>query len=145
MRTPTELEKSWIAGFFDGEGSVSIFKILRSNGRYTEYKMTVSIAQKNKIPLEFIQEIYGGNLSQDKSNGCWHWTRSAQQAKVFLESIRPYLRYKADQVDVALTFQNRKQQSKLCRAAKFIDEREMFKRLNENDRILIRDLKLVVS
>lgn len=143
MRTPTETELAWLAGFFDGEGCVSIFKIPRLEGKYIEYKMTVSISQKDKRPLEAIRGWFGGNVTLNQSSGVWKWTRSAQQARIFLEAVRPYLKLKHEQVDVALAFQERKKESKKLRSASFVLEREAFRELNEADRILIKDLKVV--
>lgn len=51
----------WVAGFFDGEGSVSA--ILDSGKDIDNVKLTVTISQKNKFILLLIMMKYAGNLS----------------------------------------------------------------------------------
>ena len=84
---------SWFAGFWEGEGS------LTKNGR-------VSICQKDKTPLEFIQSKLGGslNLRQRKSNfpphnPIWVWYVSLRRDVIKVaESMFPYLKFRQKKV-----------------------------------------------
>jgi len=59
-KIPTLAEKSYIAGFFDGEGSISI---VRSGSTLS---LQIQINQMDIKPLEYIQSFYGGNINRFK-------------------------------------------------------------------------------
>ena len=102
-------ENAYYAGFFDGEGSVSICK-------HYENKKTlitvVSISQVDPRPLQRLKEKYGGCLmllktKPVKNNGTskpiWKWQVTNRQIEQFLQDIYPYLIVKKDEVDLALS------------------------------------------
>lgn len=135
------MQDAWTAGFFDGEGCVFISKISRNGGKYTEYKMRASISQKSRVPLEAIQEMYGGTISPHPSG--WQWQCSSQVAASFLRQIQPHLKLKREQVELALKFQDRKEVTRKIRSAKFVDERLAAAIKNEADLLQLRELKAV--
>lgn len=137
----TSMQDAWAAGFFDGEGCVFISKQVRSEGKYTEYKMRVSISQKSKTPLELIKQLYGGTISPHPSG--WQWQCGSQIGASFLRAIEPYLICKNDQVRLALEFQDRKDITRKIRAAKFVTERLDAAIKNEADLLRLRELKVV--
>ena len=102
-------ENAYYAGFFDGEGSVSIC-------RHYENKKTlvtiVSISQVDPRPLHRLKEKYGGSLMLLKnkpakaggtSKPIWRWQVSNRQIEPFLQDIYPYLVVKKDEVELALS------------------------------------------
>lgn len=99
---PTPEDFAWAAGFFDAEGSVSIY--VRPERSY----MRVTVAQKDRRPLEQLKAWFGGSLGDPRPSGVSNWTVQSQQAATFLRSVRPYLRVKHEQADVALEFQARR-------------------------------------
>jgi len=98
----------YAAGFFDGEGSINITK--GTNGKGTEYfVLEASVSQVDPRPLEFLQEIWGGNLRAVNANNerCrpFHrWGIRSQMAENFIRDIRPYLKVKDIEADIALNF-----------------------------------------
>lgn len=103
----TEVEKAYIAGFLDGEGSVGIYKSRRT------FVLAVSFAQKNPAILLWIQSIYGGTLVSQKPEHSGFAAAdivfqlrytSRSDVIVLLRSLRPYIRVKKDQVDAVFDF-----------------------------------------
>lgn len=101
----------YLAGFFDGEGTLGIYG---STPRV--YQLQVSIRQ-NESPeaarlLVWLQERYGGSVTRADKEYCANpqmaWSIRGTRAVPFLRDIRPHLGLKAEQVDVALDFQARK-------------------------------------
>ena len=96
----------WCAGFFDGEGSVSIVK---SNGG-ASFALHVTITQNVREVLERIETRFGGTIHLKHDNGLatgpvWEWFGCGATAVPLLTSIQPFLLRKRDEVDVALEFQ----------------------------------------
>ena len=88
------ITKAYFAGFFDGDGSVTICK---REGRKTNHSAThymlVQITNFVKEPLELVSEIFGGSfhpVKTDKSSA-WKWSLTGEKARIFLENIYPYL------------------------------------------------------
>ena len=107
-----ETTKSYIAGIYDGEGSMYIGLQSRS-GRVPTHFLEISIANTDKPLLDWVQSVCGGRVSKKGTvkNGHtkpgWTWKASSRQAALFLSCLRPYLRVKASQADVAINFQER--------------------------------------
>ena len=84
----------YFAGFFDGEGHVSIGK---------SGSVKCGLTQNNPTILHVVQNEYGGNVrSKGNTNGHNWLLASAGDVIDFLEDIRPYLVVKAEEVDVAI-------------------------------------------
>src|SRR5437773_8720684 len=76
----------YLAGFFDGEGSVYIAH------RHVKLDVAMTVANTNPEPLELIQEAYGGGLSirnraNEKHKAVWVWTLRGDRAVALLEAI----------------------------------------------------------
>lgn len=107
-----DIDIAYIAGFFDGEGSIFISKSRK------QYFLTVSISNTDKSVLESIQRIMGGSLSKspDKRENCSHLFRLrlyCDEAKKFLEKILPYLKIKKEQAKLSIEFQSKMKKGKL--------------------------------
>ena len=97
----------WTAGFFDGEGMVAISRLL-GNGTF---RLLVEIVQVQSPPvqpvfsmlLEFGGSIYSVPLSPGRQPK-WRWQIGGRDAALFLRTIRPYLKFKREEVDIALEF-----------------------------------------
>lgn len=100
-----KIKLSYIAGFFDGEGSINI--LTRKRPQNTEYTLTVAIGQKDGETLDWIKENFGGNVYLVKRDGTFFWTITHQNAIRFLKEIYPHLRYKKPQAKVAIEFYER--------------------------------------
>lgn len=93
------------AGFFDGEGSIGIYK----NGSsvwHLRTQVTQNISVESTLLFEELRSLYGGNLAQMKSaiyqrGAAYNWQLNGANAVAFLDIIRPHLRLKAEQADIA--------------------------------------------
>lgn len=102
----TSLECAWAAGFFEGEGSVSVGST--GAGR-TVTRIHVEVAQVDRSPLEWLAARWGGNVydCQPKSHRgrpFHRWVLNVPATKVFLADIRPFVvRERVQQrIDIAL-------------------------------------------
>ena len=105
----TETEKAYLAGFIDGEGCIMIHRGKQRNGA-PRHQLRLDIAQANKNFIESLQKTMGlGAVSLVKRRSrnrapCYHWVLHDRQAEELLKAVRPYLRIKGDQADIAFKF-----------------------------------------
>lgn len=99
----------WAAGFFDGEGSISI------NRPY--YALVVGISSSCHSVLEIFHQRYKGYLNRTNTAGrvilegkykskvdCYQFIFDYDSASVFLREILPYVKVKKAQVELALEY-----------------------------------------
>lgn len=100
-RTLSPTDAAYIAGFFDGEGSVILFK------KRQTIQLVCSVTNTHRGVLEWLAETTGvggvmvGHAATDKWRATWVWHCYFDAAKSFLEQIRPYLVIKGEQADLA--------------------------------------------
>ncbi len=135
---------AYIAGFFDGEGSITIHENCRPSprGKSPNHTLQISIGNTDPTILVLIHKQFGGSFSERKVTKPNHrrffqWTVRAAAAKPFLEAIEPFVVMKKKQVQTALEFQNAK---RLCRGQgnKYVTPEELSSR--ECHRSTIRNL-----
>lgn len=87
----TNEELAWAAGFFDGEGYISI--VARNtkihNRHYHHQYIRLGINHVDPRPLQRFQQLFGGKLVNSinvKGNRKprWQWKLSCEQAKQFI-------------------------------------------------------------
>lgn len=105
----TETELAYIAGFFDGEGSINIRRRKRS-GR-TNYSLSISMTQTNELVLcEMADILEVGSVRKMKTHkskkDAWRWDAGNGAAYKVLLKILPYLRVKNLEAEHALRFHN---------------------------------------
>ena len=100
--SPTDA--AWIAGFFDGEGCITV-NLRQSSAP----QLKISISQKFPRPLERIRDILGYGVIRERTVKK-KFTKNSfsiegkEKMKHFLETIRPYSCNKFSQIEVALEF-----------------------------------------
>jgi len=102
----TEFDKVYTAGFFDGDGCVSILKHNR-DGASTIYSLHVSIRQKRRTHLDKLREKWDflGSIHENRYKyRTYEWVIRSAKAEKFLRSILPYAQIKKDQIEIALEF-----------------------------------------
>jgi hypothetical protein len=94
---------AYIAGFFDGEGCVQVRK------RGNRWEAMLRFINTSYPIMRWIADVTGGSLSTRKSYGpnrrrsfevCLQHTQAEHWARL----LRPYLRIKADEIDLLLEF-----------------------------------------
>ena len=92
---PTEL--AYLAGFFDGEGSVGI---------YTR-KYTANVTNCDPRILLRYQTLWGGSIHKAKRREFtvkdkYQWQMYGQKSRLFLEAVLPYVITKKVQIEIYL-------------------------------------------
>lgn len=114
---PVVYNLPWLAGFFDGEGSVGIYaRNWDRDKKFQYFVLVVSLAQSGEIGrkvLESCAKQYGGTVYKQKTDKAqtlnkvmWKWNVSAEKAKIFLEAIHEFSVIKHTQIMYALNFQS---------------------------------------
>ncbi len=89
-----DLTKAYWAGFFDGEGSVGIYK---SKTHY-QWRATISQNTPHTRVLRDIRDTYGGSVSRSKTRPIECLQLSTLKAYAFLRDILPYCTIKNKQI-----------------------------------------------
>lgn len=97
---------SYIAGFFDGEGSIGIYRG-SAGGRTLRVQLTQTITPQSTALLTLCRARWGGSMCEFNKalrRSAWNYQVSAGRGVILLREIRPWLRLKADQADIALAW-----------------------------------------
>lgn len=102
--TIPETYKAWLAGFFDGEGSISL--LMRSQSELRVPRAVLS--QKNALEvMNEIQRNYGGNIYFREKDRMHQWyVGNRTDLKKFLLDVIPYLKIKKAKAEIALAICN---------------------------------------
>lgn len=96
-----DVDKPYVAGFFDGEGSIQITPPRKTKG----FPLHVSVAQSERSTLDWLRETWGGSVGPHGRTGVFVWRIHTAAAGQFLMDIEPYLRIKRQQAHLAIAFQ----------------------------------------
>jgi hypothetical protein len=105
------LSNDYIAGFFDADGSVGIYKRQAKNAG--AYQVCIAIANSGyhgRIICNELVERFGGTVTTQKAKKSTHrdtfWFRmnGMEKVKIFLQEISPHLIIKKDQALACLEF-----------------------------------------
>jgi hypothetical protein len=95
------VDLAYLAGFFDGEGCIGLYTTNRGRG---SVRLAVQIFQNHgRAQDELMQEIqarWGGTLHDRGTGFLYH--ANGERGIQMLTDLRPHLRIKAEQADVAL-------------------------------------------
>lgn len=103
--SPTDA--AYLAGFWDGEGSI----ILVWRGDHVG--LTASVVNTDKGVMDWIAQVTGMSvvhcrkIRSDKHRQAFGWAIHAEAAESLIRQLRPYLRVKAAQADLAIETQER--------------------------------------
>lgn len=109
------LSSQYLAGLFDGEGSVGIY-LANGTTPYMKIQITQSKTRESMTVLGELCKRFGGTLPpQPSSSGRLkvNWQISSKRAAVFLSKVLPHLRLKKEQAKIALAWQNTRPQKRL--------------------------------
>jgi hypothetical protein len=106
----SETDLAYLAGLIDGEGCIRIkkAKAYRCQGRRTpSYTPAIHVRMVDEPAIAFLEETLGGWTYKEKPHSrggrpLFCWQASGNVAAGVLRALRPYLRIKGEQADVAL-------------------------------------------
>lgn len=113
MRRLSELQKSYLAGFIDGEGCITISKKKDHSGMRFGYcfRPHVNVANSNEASLNRLVQWTGlGNVSHSSQShrknrkDKFQWQLWSQQARQVIEAVLPFLYIKKQQAVILLKF-----------------------------------------
>lgn len=111
------VELAYLAGLFDGEGCINIYRIQTIKGfekrKYPRFELSATLYNTHKATIDYFHNLVGGYCkTYNRHNIKWKLgygvKLSSNQALVFIELIQPYLKIKAKQAEIAIEFQTRK-------------------------------------
>ena|SRR2546428_593160 len=91
----------YIAGLFDGEGSISLSYSLSGGSPYRRTKtfnLRISLSQKNTTVLYALKRVFGGFITNIQ------WVTTSRNAEQVLKLLLPYLRLKRRLALLALEY-----------------------------------------
>lgn len=99
---------AWAAGFFDGDGYVTIQV---RGGKYKGHYLVAGVNHVAEAPIHELIRLYGGKFRKQKTvvgnrKRRVEWKLTCSAAKKFLEAISPYLVNKKEVVKKALEVQS---------------------------------------
>ena len=80
---------AWAAGFFDGEGSITLTV---SEGKYI--RLEVACSQKVQLPLALFERMFGGSVygyTPKHGEICFVWKIYGAKGVEFLKELYPYM------------------------------------------------------
>lgn len=116
MYTQKDLELAWIAGFMDGEGTITIKKYARYKNqsiRYQAYVCCVQATEDNENAmkaLQLLQKHFGGSLyaqskhKDTKSRDSSQWLLVSSSAVECVKQLLPYLIVKKKQAELLIEY-----------------------------------------
>lgn len=116
-RLQQAVDLAWAAGFFDGEGSISLRLTSRYQSGERKHSVTLEcrVAQVDREPLEKLLELFGGRIARMSRTNPKHkpvnvWVITARHAALFLQRIKPYSARPRvrERIELAIQFQEQK-------------------------------------
>lgn len=101
----------YAAGFFDGEGHVSICVAHSKQWKRKYYALHVVVVNTNLEVLLRLRDQFGGSIAPKKLYAAHHkpsyrWRICSRQGLAFLEVVLPFLVVKKKEAEVAIEFQS---------------------------------------
>jgi hypothetical protein len=106
------VELAWLAGFFDGEGCISIRHAKRPANRSAWFVLQVSITNTHRNSLQRIKDLFGFGTLHERANvpqnrkTIYTYMLGGRQAECALLTLLPYLFVKREQAKMALEFRS---------------------------------------
>ena len=137
---------SYIAGFFDGEGSAMILTIKRIKEENFRFRPVIKISQKNPLILKLIRDKLGFGTVLEHHNACLLQINGNQKILRFIKTIGQFVVLKKEQLNlieklIKIQYKKNKpyNQNELI---KIIDIRDAVHKLNAQNR---KNIKLKYS
>ncbi len=126
-------KKAYVAGIFDGEGSVSLRKNKRKNRKHCSYFIDVAIWNSSEELINEVKSLYGGFKStridkKGRRKVYYAWRAASNIAMSFLRDVYPFLIVKKERAEIAMEFQDMIQREKQSRSKKSLSDQELEER-----------------
>lgn len=151
MKSLTNTQKAYIAGFLDGDGSVYV-KLKKNNTYKYGYQIASYITfyqQERHIKfLEWIKNIIGTGYLRLRTDGVAEYTIGDEKSLIsFAKAITPFSKLKSKQLKLLLSVLNKKQKVKsvknfisLCRLVDRFENLNYSKKRTQNTKQVLDNL-----
>uniref|UniRef100_A0A6M3MB58 Putative homing endonuclease n=1 Tax=viral metagenome TaxID=1070528 RepID=A0A6M3MB58_9ZZZZ len=127
---PDETVNAWLAGFIDGDGSITISEKHNQSKRQLSpyFELRVSITNISKAILLLVNAYFGGSVSSGwdspdaRKHRVYSWTIQGNMARGLLKDILPYLKLKRPQAEVGIRLQDTILKSKSMHVGMKLDD-----------------------
>ena len=106
----------YVAGLFDGEGSIVIGvskPSFKRDNKVPCHWLQVGITNTNRELIDWLYNTFGGHISDNShapsrkfQRACWQWRVMSIEGVFFLKLIQPYTKIKKRQIELAKEFQD---------------------------------------
>ena len=127
-----EATKAYVAGFFDGEGTIGVRTRKRPyNTTNPNHQMFISCSNTNEEVIRYLHKLFNGSFficydARGKRRTCYRWGLTSRKVKQFLESIYPYLVVKKEEAAVAIALANTFEHEGYVIPAEVIEKRNLY-------------------
>lgn len=115
MTKRDQLDLAYLAGVFDGEGSISVARMKRKDRPAIYHTLYIVVTTTDPIQPGAFQSRFGGSYYHFCHSGYntprYSWQVAARKAGRVLRELLPYLRLKHEQAELAIEFQRLKSRS----------------------------------
>ena len=113
----------YIAGFFDGEGSIGIYSNGSGHGRTLRVQLTQNASSLSTALLHECRTRWGGSISpmnRTSKRPAWNWQASAASGAAVLEDLHPWLRLKRPEAEIALAYWSARAETRRNSAGRWV-------------------------
>ncbi len=101
----------YLAGFFDGEGSINIARFRQGTKEKLYLKLVCSVTNTYFPILPCFKERWDGGIAELKKEKSFHkdkwiWSVGSMKAEIFLRDVYPYLTVKKREAGIALAYRD---------------------------------------
>ena len=111
-----DIDLAYIAGLFDGEGSITLARLQHKVwNKGSDFSLRVRIHNTRKPVLEWVAKTIGGKIytashyPKGGHNEVFQWLITGPSAIALLLKLKPYIKIKGPQIEIALAFQKTKE------------------------------------
>lgn len=110
----TTIERAYCAGIIDADGTVGVhvnwYRVkTKGDAKQPTYQPRITVAQVDTGAIELLREIFGGYTHLDRTSNLkgsgrpiHRWSVHSASCRRVIEAVRPYMRIKHRQADLAL-------------------------------------------
>ena len=106
---------AYVAGLFDGEGCIGIWRSKGPIYKWSKspvYRLTIAIASTHKDVIYWLADLFEGTryrrqkaaINNPKWANSWTWCATNTRALNILVALKPYLRLKSAEAQIAIDF-----------------------------------------
>lgn len=105
------MDLRYLAGFFDGEGSVAVYKNSDKRGYCLKFQLTQNVTPQSALIVDWLKNHYDVSVNVQRTlsgKEKYNVALSGAKAATILRDLQPHVILKKDQIDLALKWHDDK-------------------------------------